>query len=75
MKNIYFEEITLKTWTWFCFKFGLYPEIINPVDAILIYRSLTVGKIPLDIDPKDPSKVISKAGGPIDRGLDFEDFK
>jgi hypothetical protein len=53
-QDVFHEEINLKTWTWFCYKFGFYPEIINPIDAILIYKSLTGHKVPLDIDPNDP---------------------
>lgn len=74
-KDIFYEEISLKTFTWFCYRFNLYPEIIHPTDSILIFRSLTAKKQALDLDKDDPQKLITKAGGAIERGMDFADFK
>eukprot|EP00825_Cyclidium_porcatum_P037069 TRINITY_DN4023_c0_g1_i7.p1 TRINITY_DN4023_c0_g1~~TRINITY_DN4023_c0_g1_i7.p1 ORF type:complete len:361 (-),score=97.76 TRINITY_DN4023_c0_g1_i7:1089-2171(-) len=35
------DEIDLKTFTWFCYHFKAIPQLMNTLDTVLIYRTLT----------------------------------
>ncbi|KAL4496244.1 hypothetical protein ABPG72_012981 [Tetrahymena utriculariae] len=51
-QNMSDNEISYKTFNWFCYRFNIYPEIIsNPKDILLIYRSVTRNKQVVDHKP------------------------
>jgi hypothetical protein len=48
---------------------------MHSIDTILIFRSLTKLKTPIDIPKDHPARILTKAGGTLPVGLNFEDFK
>jgi len=45
------NSVSLKTFSWFCFHFEIYPDLVHHHDVVMIYRSIVKDKKPIDSNP------------------------